>query len=67
MSVVFNGAFDALLVDHVSLGVVRIMAKRFVEHLSLNQKHVCSRTRIIPRIPDVTFAILFKGDLAELK
>src|SRR5580658_2638111 len=65
--VVFNGAFDPLLMHHVALGIVRKMPKRRIKFLSLHQKHMRGRASVVSRVPNATVAVLSKLEIAELK
>ncbi|HEY1748304.1 MAG TPA: hypothetical protein VGG11_16255 [Xanthobacteraceae bacterium] len=65
--IVLNGTVDALLMHHVSLGVVREMAQRPFEFLGLDQKHMRGGAGVISCVPDAAVAVFFKLVFAELK
>jgi hypothetical protein len=67
MCVVFNRALDTLLMHHVSLGVIWVVTKRPLELLGLNQKHMCSGARIIPRVPYAAVAVFVELVVVKLK
>jgi hypothetical protein len=67
VGVVFNRALDALLMHHVSLGIVWIVAKRPSELFGLNQKHVRGGASVVPCVPDAAVTILLELVVAKLK